>query len=109
MLKTEIVLDEEKIIREGKSDINDIWQKIDNLFTESGLIKLDKGVYRDAGNDGDWAMFGHINIQLFETPWFHDNVKRWLWYNSDNSDDENDFEVEDVIYELEKAKREIVV
>jgi hypothetical protein len=32
---------------------------------------------------------------LGQKPWFMDNVKTWLYFNSEDSDDPNDFLVED--------------
>lgn len=36
---TRIVLDEEKIIKEGKYDLNKLYQNIDELAEHAGLIK----------------------------------------------------------------------
>jgi hypothetical protein len=33
---------------------------------------------------------------LKDEEWFIDNLKSWLWFNSDDSADPNDFSIEDL-------------
>lgn len=105
MLKVEVVLDEEKILREGKYTPEKLWSTVDKMYVGNGMLKLSKGVYRDAGRDCDWAVFGRINIALEQCSWFMENVKSWLWYNSDNGKDEDDFTIEDIIFEFSEYNR----
>ncbi|MEG2814020.1 MAG: hypothetical protein RSA79_05400 [Oscillospiraceae bacterium] len=96
MLKVEIVMDEEKILAEGKYSLEDIYFTIDELFAKKNLKKIDNGVYSDNGSDQDYANLW-INISaLRKAEWFMSNTKKWLWYNSDDGNDESDFSIEDL-------------
>ena len=108
MLKVEIVLDEEKILREGKN-LDEMWLNIDNEYTKYGLKRIAQGVYTDAGRDSDWMKFGNANISLAGKRWLTDYLKSWLWLNSDDGKNEDDFVVEDILTEYTKAKRELVI
>ena len=35
---------------------------------------------------------------LCDEKWFMDYVIKWIWYNSDDGKNEDDFSVEDVLY-----------
>lgn len=80
LLGTRIVLDEEKILKENKYDLNKMYETIDKLAEESGLIKIDKHTYHCKGNDKDLACLGIFVMQhLVEYEWFTLNVKEWDW------------------------------
>ncbi len=80
LLGTRIVLDEEKILRENKYDLNKMYELIDEIATESGLIKIDKYIYHCKGNDKDLACLGIFVLHhLVEYDWFTLNVKEWDW------------------------------
>lgn len=80
LLGTRIVLDEEKIIREGKYDLESIHKAIDEYAEESGMIKVDKETYHCKGDKYD---LGCITIFLYgcliDSEWFTKNVKEWIW------------------------------
>lgn len=77
---TRIVLDEEKIIKEGKYDLNKLYQNIDELAEHAGLIKKNKYTYICQGNEKDLAALGIFNfMNLVEKEWFTKNVKEWTW------------------------------
>lgn len=52
------MLDEEKILRENKYDLNKMYEIIDEIASESGFIKIDKYTYHCKGNDKDLACLG---------------------------------------------------
>lgn len=80
LLGTKIILDEEKILREDKYDLEQMYQLIDELAKESGLIKIDKHTYHCKGNEQDLACLGiFIHANLIEHDWFTQNVKEWIW------------------------------
>ena len=79
-LGTRIVLDEEKIKREGQYDLKKLYQDIDELAEYAGLIKKNKYTYICQGNERDLAALGIFNMQnLLEEEWFTKNVKEWTW------------------------------
>lgn len=97
MLKLEIVLDKEKIEAEGKYDWVAMQAILDEIFKQQGLIKSDVGIYVGSGSSNDFTNFWRITWAIAETECFMNNVKKWVWYNSDDSKDENDFAAEDII------------
>lgn len=84
---TRIVLDEEKIIKEGKYDLNKLYQNIDELAEHAGLIKKNKYTYICQGNEKDLAALGIFNfMNLVEKEWFTKNVKEWTWIDRKEGD-----------------------
>ncbi len=79
---TRIVLDEEKIKREGKYNLKEIYKNIDDIAEEAGLIKKNKYTYICKGDEKDLAALAVFNFQnLVEEEWFTKNVKEWTWIN----------------------------
>ena len=94
MIKVEIVLDEEKL--SAHYSLDKVWATIDSAFVGHGIYKDSKGIYKGSGLSTDFAYFG-IGISLLaKQNWFMENVKSWLWYNSDMSASEEDFNVENL-------------
>ncbi|MGI0440119.1 hypothetical protein ACRE1S_06295 [Helicobacter himalayensis] len=80
LLGTRIVLDEEKILRENKYNLDEMYQLIDEIAEESGLIKIDKHTYHCKGDEKDLACLGiFVYYNLIECDWFTLNVKEWQW------------------------------
>ena len=77
-LGTKIVLDEDKIIKDGIYDLDKIYDYMDKLAQEYNLTKIDKYTFLTQGNNMDMA-----NLCLFceieNYDWFIDNLKEWLW------------------------------
>ena len=87
LLGTKIVLDEEKILKEGKYDLNDMYKIIDKYAKESGLIKIDKNTYHCRGDKNDLGCLGiFVNCNLVECDWFTLNVKEWTWLSEKEGD-----------------------
>lgn len=79
---TRIVMDEDKIRREGKYDLDKIYKDIDDLAEYAGLIKKNKYTYICQGNEKDLAALAIFNFhKLIEKDWFTKNVKEWTWIN----------------------------
>ena len=101
MLKLEIKLDEEKICSDGKYALGSLRQTLVNLFAkyqidyvtepDGTLFFIGRGLAKDYG------CFGKLITTLKNQPWFMEYVIRWIWYNSDDGEDENDFSIEDVL------------
>lgn len=92
MLKMWIELDEEKILAEKKYDLASIHRVIKDSCASRGIYADKEGFYVG----GTFGKFGGLILGLSKEEWFMDNVKQWLWYNSDESDDPNSFVVEDI-------------
>ena len=77
---TRIVMDEDKIKREGIYDLEKIYKDIDKLAEDAGLIKKNKYTYICQGNERDLAALGIFNfMNLVKKEWFTKNVKEWTW------------------------------
>ena len=73
MRSVRIVLDEEKILREGK-------YKLDEIAQKSRLTKQDKFTYLSSGDKNDLARVGIFTINnAIENEAITKNVKEWYW------------------------------
>ncbi len=102
MLKLEIKLDDSKIVRDKMYKVDELYRRIENSFAK---FKLQKYVEKDGtlcfkgtGLPTDYGYFGLLITGLREKAWFMDYVTKWIWYNSDDGIDENDYSVVDVLY-----------
>ena len=102
MLKLEIKLDESKIKSENKYDANSIYRTLEKSFLKHDIPMIQECdgtlVFRGKGHPSDYGAFGGIIPRLKEKDWFMDYVIKWMWYNSDDGADEEDYSVEDVLY-----------
>ncbi|MDR1183597.1 MAG: hypothetical protein LBK67_02230 [Coriobacteriales bacterium] len=53
------------------------------------------GFYLGTGSPDDFGNFGLAMVTLGKKDWFMDNVNTWLYFNSEDSDDPEDFVIED--------------
>ena len=96
MIKMKIIMDEEKIIREKKYDLDKMLQSLDDfLVAKLGFAKTENGFYLGKGLRSDYSHFGIAMTTLGKKSWFMDNVDTWLYFNSEDSDDPEDFAIED--------------
>ncbi|MDR3307448.1 MAG: hypothetical protein LBS58_00920 [Coriobacteriales bacterium] len=96
MIKMQIVMDDDKLRRDGKYSPAKIQATIDNyMVLDLGFAKAANGFYLGSGNKTDFSYFGLAFNTFRKKNWFVDNVNTWLYFNSDASDDPNDFAVED--------------
>ena len=87
LLGTHFVLDEEKILREKKYDLEKMYQTIDKIAKRSGMIKIDKNTYHCEGDENDLGCLGlFIHCNLLECDWFIRNVKEWQWISEREGD-----------------------
>ena len=103
MLGTKFVLDEEKIQRDGKYDLDRIYELIEQIATtRAKLTKIDKNHYVFKGEKDAPAYLGILVYNhLAEYDWFMANVKEWLWLDDDEGDT-------DIIALLAKHKERIL-
>lgn len=101
MLKLEIRLDENKVLEEGKYDPEALNQRLVRAFEREHLDHTSKSdgtlVFVGRGRANDYGCFGKLITALKRQIWFMEYVEKWIWYNSDGGEDENDFAVEDVL------------
>jgi hypothetical protein len=96
MIKMQIIMDYEKISREKKYNPDKILEAIDKfMIGRLHFIKSNDGFYLGSGDSKDFSYFGLAFTTLQKKSWFVDNVKTWLYYNSDASDEPDDFVIED--------------
>ena len=106
MVKTEIRLSQDRIRAEGRYTAESLYATIDKVFSKHGFkrINLDDGTIAYSGNGApsDYGTFGMIITGLKDKSWFVNNLDKWLWYNSDDGADDNDFSVEDILFHYTK-------
>lgn len=91
MQKMLIQLDVEKIERENKYNIQEIWNLIDEIFSKGECIKEVQGdgsvMYYGNPKRGNYlADFGLAYLLLQRRDWFVDNAKTWTWYDNDDNE-----------------------
>ena len=76
MRSVRIVLDEEKILREGK-------YKLDEIAQKSRLTKQDKFTYLSSGDENDLGRVALFTIHYAtENEAITHNVKEWFWLDN---------------------------
>jgi hypothetical protein len=82
MVKVEIVLDEEKVKREGKYVLEEMYKAIDDLFLSYGADRCEsenKGVaYCSQSGEKDLAVIGGACLDLDDEQWFTVNASTWI-------------------------------
>ena len=78
MLKMLIRMDEKKITEEKTYKLESVYQTLDRLFAKYGLLRMEDTsgarVYRDSGNENDFAYFGIVSNILSDQSWFMNNA-----------------------------------
>lgn len=101
MLKLEIKLDEDKIREQGKYTPDSLYQTLIQAFAKQQIdhtTALDGTLsFVGRGHARDYGCFGKLITTLKQQMWFMEYVTKWIWYNSDDGEDENDFAIEDVL------------
>jgi hypothetical protein len=92
----QIKLDEGKIQSAGRYSMAKISGTLDDyLINRLRFVKGSDGFYLSTGSPDDFGNFGLAMVTLGKKDWFMDNVDTWLYFNSEDSDDPEDFAVED--------------
>jgi virulence-associated protein VapD len=88
MIKMQIVMDDDKITNENRCSVDKIYAALDNYLVDRlQMKKAEGGFYLGADQHRDFSRFGRAFSMLSDQDWFLDNVKTWLYFNSDSSDD----------------------
>ena len=108
MLKLEYRLNNGQIMKEAKYQPESIIGAVDKAFSKYDFRKetFKDGTicYYDNGLPSDYGVFGRLITTLKSKDWFLPYLDKWLWYNSDDGDNENDFTIEDVLYHYTKKE-----
>ena len=97
MQKVQVVFDERKINMEKRYSLPKIVKAVDSVFVDRyGLIKGADGFYLESGCKDYFVDFWNAILFLKDQDWFIENVKTWLWFNSDDSVNPEDFAIEDI-------------
>ena len=100
MIKMIIKMDDDKIRSHNDYTPDRVYSALDRIFFKKGMERTDtdRGIeYIGPGKAADFAHFGNIILGLKEKPWFMDNASTWLFCNSDDSDNPEDFSEEDLL------------
>lgn len=108
MLKLEIKLDNTQIISDAKYSSDSIYNAIDKIFSNYHFYKeVQKDgtlCYYGNGMPQDYGIFGRLITTLKDKDWFMAYLTKWLWYNSDDGENENDYSVDDILYHYTKRE-----
>ena len=106
MLKMVIRIDENKVLTEKKYRLDGIYSTINCAFMRRGFKRQasekDALVYCSNGKASDFASFGIIVNTLKRETWFLENITEWSLYESEDSDNPDDFSVEDLLARYRK-------
>ncbi|MDA3048529.1 hypothetical protein [Campylobacter sp. JMF_08 NE1] len=99
LMGTRFVLDEEKILREGKYRPETLYAQIDKIAAECNMQKQDKNTYyavKGRYSLGELGKFCYT--YLIDCEWFIDNVKEWWWLHEEDGN-------EDLIKDIAEVKQ----
>lgn len=75
-----IVLDEEKILREGKYKLDELYAYLDEIAKKTELTKQDKFNYLSSGDEFDLGRVANFTLTYaVENEAITQNVKEWYW------------------------------
>lgn len=108
MLKLEVKFDVTQMQADSRYAPEAIYAALDKAFSKYHFRKetFSDGTicYYGNGMSRDYGIFGRLITTLKDKEWFMAYLTKWLWYNSDDGEDESDFTIEDVLYHY--ARRE---
>ena len=83
MRSVRIVLDEEKILREGKYKLDELYAYLDEQAQHAKLVKQDKCNYVCRGDRNDLSCLGIFTINnVAQNEAITRNVKEWFWLDN---------------------------
>ncbi|MDA3052421.1 hypothetical protein OFO01_03055 [Campylobacter sp. JMF_01 NE2] len=89
LMGTRFVLDEEKILREGKYRPETLYAQIDKIAAKCNMQKADKNTYYAIRGENGFSDLGSFAyVYLIKEKWFIDNVKEWLWLDEEEGDED---------------------
>lgn len=114
MFKESVLLDNDKILKEGKYPIKDIYYTIEKTYTDNGFIRdydTKDGAMMFYGIRGaeDFHALSRISCKLRAGNWFMRYVKKWTAYENEQCKYDDDFLEVDVIESIRRAERTVGV
>ena len=109
MFGMKIKMNEEKILKDKKIKIEDVYALIDKEIIDKNLKigKINKDgtrMYWGPNSKDDFGGFCMVINHLVRIPWFLDNCSLWLW--GDNEHDPKVWDWEDVLtHQLERRSK----
>ena len=85
MMRMLIELDENKILNEGKYNLDKINAYLSKAFAKRNMTKDDDNWYIN----GNFTNCGSLILILSQKEWFINNVKKWLWYDEEDESTED--------------------
>lgn len=83
-------------------------RSIDSAFAQMGLLKNETAVdaltYQGSGSERDYGRFGRVVNTLKKQAWFMENVAFWRMYDSDDSENPNDYNEEDLLLHYQNKR-----
>lgn len=77
---TKIIMDEDKILKEGIYTLETIYKLIDDFALQSNMIKESKTLYIAKDDKNALSSMGIFNHRmLIKSDWFTKNVKEWIF------------------------------
>jgi hypothetical protein len=95
MIIMQIVMDDNKIKRSKYSPAKISAALDEFLVGNLHFLKEPGGFYSGSGSPNDFGNFGIAMTTLGNKRWFMDNVDTWLYYNSEDSENPDDYVIED--------------
>jgi hypothetical protein len=110
MFKVSVLMDNDKILKEGKYPIKDIYYTVEKTYTDNGFIRdydAEDGAMMFYGVKGweDFHGYGKANFTLENRDWFKRYVKRWTAYENEQCRYEDDFLEINIIDSFKQAER----
>ncbi len=106
MVKLLFVLDEKKVEECGEYTVEQIYNYIDEIFAMTTITKveeLEQGkMYYGNGNNQDLVNIYKPILHFRKEDWFLKYSKKIIFYDNSMQSNENEFEIEDVLYEARK-------
>ena len=109
MIKIEIEIDPEKARRECKYTPESMMNCLDSTFAKGNFPILEadefRRVYRDSGNvSEDFGVMTGLVFKFAECDWFAKSAKKIIWYDNDDSNDPNVWNIEDCLKVLREKR-----
>ncbi|MDR2156213.1 MAG: hypothetical protein LBO81_00320 [Clostridiales Family XIII bacterium] len=84
MMKMQIVLNKEKMLKEGRHSYETITERLNGIFARHGFTQEPGGFYA-GGHDNDCTVCGGLYLYLRKQDWFVPYLQTWLLYDSEEA------------------------
>jgi hypothetical protein len=110
MFKVSVLMDNDKILKESKYPIKDIYYTIEKTYKDNGFIRdydQDDGAMMFYGVNGwnDFHGYGKANFTLENRDWFMRYVIKWIGYENERCRYLDEFGEVDILESIKRIKR----